>query len=29
MAIEAHNGTITVEDNHPKGSIFTVFINQK
>lgn len=29
MAIEAHNGTITVEDNHPQGSIFTVFINQQ
>jgi two-component system, sensor histidine kinase and response regulator len=27
MAIEAHNGTITVEDNHPKGSIFTVSIS--
>ncbi|BAB75795.1 response regulator [Anabaena sp. FACHB-709] len=26
MAIEAHNGTITIEDNHPQGSIFTVLI---
>lgn len=25
-AIEAHNGSITVEDNHPRGSIFTVFL---
>jgi two-component system, sensor histidine kinase and response regulator len=24
IAIEAHNGTINVEDNHPKGTIFTV-----
>ncbi|HEY9801941.1 MAG TPA: hybrid sensor histidine kinase/response regulator [Leptolyngbyaceae cyanobacterium] len=29
MAIEAHNGTITVEDNFPQGAIFTVFINQQ
>ena len=26
MAIEAHHGSITVENNHPKGAIFTVFI---
>jgi signal transduction histidine kinase len=26
MAIEAHQGKITVEDNTPRGSIFTVFI---
>ncbi|BAY08204.1 hybrid sensor histidine kinase/response regulator [Calothrix sp. NIES-2098] len=26
MAIEAHQGTITVEDNQPQGSIFTVFL---
>ncbi|MBD2343236.1 hybrid sensor histidine kinase/response regulator [Anabaena subtropica] len=26
MAIEAHKGTIAVADNHPQGSIFTVFI---
>ncbi|GAB1538925.1 hybrid sensor histidine kinase/response regulator [Scytonema sp. NUACC21] len=26
MAIEAHHGTITVEDNHPRGTIFTVLI---
>ncbi|AFZ02616.1 hybrid sensor histidine kinase/response regulator [Calothrix sp. PCC 6303] len=26
MAIEAHQGTITVEDNHPRGSIFTVLV---
>lgn len=26
MAIEAHHGTISVEDNRPKGSIFTVFL---
>ncbi|UKO96782.1 hybrid sensor histidine kinase/response regulator [Nostoc sp. UHCC 0870] len=26
MAIEAHHGTITVEDNHPKGTIFTIFL---
>ncbi|OUL19389.1 response regulator [Nostoc sp. 106C] len=26
MAIEAHHGNITVEDNHPQGSIFTVFL---
>ena len=25
-AIEAHNGSITIEDNHPRGSIFTVFL---
>jgi two-component system, sensor histidine kinase and response regulator len=25
-AIEAHHGSITVEDNHPRGSIFTVFL---
>ncbi|BDI18137.1 hypothetical protein ANSO36C_39390 [Nostoc cf. commune SO-36] len=29
MAIEAHSGTITIEDNHPKGSIFTVLLNNK
>ncbi|MEC4817126.1 MAG: response regulator [Scytonema sp. PMC 1069.18] len=28
MAIEAHNGTITVEDNHPQGSIFTIFLHK-
>jgi two-component system, sensor histidine kinase and response regulator len=28
MAIEAHNGTITVEDNYPQGSIFTIFLNK-
>ncbi|MCC5600243.1 hybrid sensor histidine kinase/response regulator [Nostoc favosum] len=27
MAIEAHCGTITIEDNHPHGSIFTVLLN--
>ncbi len=26
MAIEAHCGIITIEDNYPNGSIFTVFI---
>jgi signal transduction histidine kinase len=26
MVIEAHNGTIIVEDNHPKGTIFTVIL---
>jgi signal transduction histidine kinase len=26
MAIEAHHGSITVENNHPQGAIFTVFI---
>lgn len=26
MAIEAHQGSITVEDNHPRGTIFTVFL---
>lgn len=26
MAIEAHHSTITVEDNHPKGTIFTVLL---
>jgi signal transduction histidine kinase len=26
MAIEAHHGTITVEDHHPKGTIFTIFL---
>lgn len=26
MAIEAHHGTITVEANHPQGSIFTIFL---
>lgn len=26
MAIEAHHGTITVEDNHPQGTIFTIFL---
>lgn len=26
MAIEAHHGTITVEENHPQGSIFTVLL---
>ncbi|WP_414576824.1 response regulator [Anabaena sp. CCY 9402-a] len=26
MAIEAHCGTITVEDNHPQGTIFTIFL---
>lgn len=26
MAIEAHQGTISVEDNHPRGSIFTISI---
>ncbi|MGJ5631771.1 hybrid sensor histidine kinase/response regulator [Nostoc sp. CALU 1950] len=26
MAIEAHSGTITIEDNHPNGSIFTVLV---
>ncbi|QLE46918.1 response regulator [Nostoc sp. C057] len=25
MAVEAHSGKITIEDNHPNGSIFTVF----
>ncbi|MEH2306628.1 hybrid sensor histidine kinase/response regulator [Nostoc sp.] len=25
MAVEAHSGTITIEDNHPNGSVFTVF----
>ena len=29
MAIEAHSGTITVEDNHPHGSIFTVLLKNK
>ncbi len=27
MAIEAHHGKITVEDNYPKGSIFTVLLD--
>lgn len=26
MAIEAHHGNITVEDNHPHGTIFTTYI---
>jgi two-component system, sensor histidine kinase and response regulator len=26
MAIDAHHGIITVEENHPHGSIFTVFL---
>jgi signal transduction histidine kinase len=26
MAIEAHHGTIRVEDNHPHGTIFTIFL---
>ena len=26
MAIEAHQGSITVEDNHPQGAIFTIFL---
>jgi two-component system, sensor histidine kinase and response regulator len=26
MAIEAHHGTINVEENHPQGSIFTVLL---
>ncbi|MBD2449894.1 response regulator [Nostoc sp. FACHB-152] len=26
IAIEAHHGTITIDDNHPKGTIFTVNI---
>lgn len=26
MAIEAHHGIITVEENHPRGSIFTVLL---
>ncbi|MEH2059308.1 MAG: hybrid sensor histidine kinase/response regulator [Nostoc sp.] len=26
IAIEAHGGTITIEDNHPNGSIFTVLL---
>lgn len=26
MAIEAHDGTISVEDNQPKGSIFTILL---
>jgi two-component system sensor histidine kinase/response regulator len=29
MAIEAHCGTISIEDNHPTGSIFTVILNNK
>jgi signal transduction histidine kinase len=27
MAMEAHLGSISVEDNHPQGAIFTVFLN--
>jgi two-component system, sensor histidine kinase and response regulator len=27
MAIEAHGGTITIEDNYPKGSIFNVLLS--
>jgi signal transduction histidine kinase len=26
MAVRAHQGTITVEDNYPKGSVFTVLL---
>lgn len=26
MAIDAHNGNITIEDNYPKGTIFTVYL---
>jgi two-component system, sensor histidine kinase and response regulator len=29
MAIEAHRGTITIEDNHPNGSIFSIILNNK
>lgn len=29
IAIEAHHGSIFIEDHHPRGSIFTVFIEQK
>ncbi|MEH2114443.1 hypothetical protein [Nostoc sp.] len=29
MAIEAHSGTITIEDNHPNGSIFTVLLKNQ
>ncbi|MEH1924463.1 hybrid sensor histidine kinase/response regulator [Nostoc sp.] len=29
MAIEAHSGTITIEDNHPYGSIFTVLLKNQ
>lgn len=29
MAIEAHSGTITIEDNYPNGSIFTVLLKNK
>lgn len=29
MAIEAHSGTINIEDNHPNGSIFTVLLKNK
>lgn len=28
MTIEAHHGTISVTNNHPKGSIFTVLLNR-
>lgn len=27
MAIEAHQGTISVEDNHPSGTVFTVILS--
>jgi K+-sensing histidine kinase KdpD len=26
MAIKAHHRTITVEDNHPRGTVFTVIL---
>ncbi|MDZ7965070.1 MAG: hypothetical protein RM368_08850 [Nostoc sp. DedSLP03] len=29
MAIEAHSGSITVEDNYPNGSIFTVLLKNE
>ncbi|MDZ8136443.1 MAG: sensor histidine kinase [Nostoc sp. DedQUE04] len=29
MAIEAHSGSITIEDNYPNGSIFTVLLKNK
>jgi two-component system sensor histidine kinase/response regulator len=28
MAINAHHGTITVEDNHPRGTIFTILLKE-
>ncbi|WP_375470766.1 hypothetical protein [uncultured Nostoc sp.] len=29
IAIKAHSGTITIEDNYPNGSIFTVLLKNE